>query len=67
MEELRNEHRRMEKQRNEAVEKLRREQADLNQQLAAANRKVQEISNRPGKFEFIRDRTTVKPLDNFII
>ncbi|XP_028400253.1 guanylate-binding protein 2-like isoform X2 [Dendronephthya gigantea] len=49
MEGLRNEHRRMEKQRNEAIEKLRREQTGLNQQLAAANRQVQDLRNRPAQ------------------
>ena len=45
---LRNEHRRMEAQRNKEIEKLRREQADLNQQLANATQKFQELKNRPG-------------------
>ena len=45
---LRNEYRRMEAQRNKEIEKLRREQADLNQQLANATQKFQELKNRPG-------------------
>ena len=48
MEGLRNEHRRMEAQRNAEIEKLRREQASLNQQFANANQKLQELKNRPG-------------------
>ena len=49
MEGLRNEHRKMEAQRHSEIEKLRREQAGLTEQLAAANRKFQELKNRPGK------------------
>lgn len=50
MEGLRNEHRRMEAKRNAEIEKLRREQASLNQQFANANQKLQELRNRPGNY-----------------
>ena len=50
MEGLRNEHRRMETQRNREIEKLRQEQAGLNHQLASATQKLQEIRNRPRKY-----------------
>ena len=50
MESVRNDYRSMEAQRNRQIEQLRQEQAGLNQQLAAANQKFEELRNRPRKF-----------------
>lgn len=47
---LRNEYQRMEEERNRQMDQLRREQGDLNQQLAAANRQFHELKNRPRKY-----------------
>jgi DNA repair exonuclease SbcCD ATPase subunit len=49
MEGLRNEYLRMEADRNKQIEKLRREQTGLTQQLAVAKKQFQGLKNRPGK------------------